>query len=128
MSAISTPRLKTFKAAGVIRPYRYVKWSSVDGQMEECDANEKAIGIYQGEDTLAAGDFGEVALPGGGGLLKAGEAIAAGKLVTSDADGQGEVVDAAGEFYGAVAYEGAASGDVFYVEVVAPTEAVSSDA
>jgi len=127
MATSSKPRLKTFQAEGVIRPYRFVKWGAAAGGMLECDANEKALGIYQGDDTLASGEFGEVALAGGGALVEASETITAGQLLTPTADGVAEVVDAANEFYGAVAFEGAASGDIFYCEVVAPTESVSSD-
>jgi len=77
---------------------------------------------------LVAGDFGEVNLQGGGGLLKITETVAAGKFLTPTADGEGEVVDAAGEFYGSIAQESGVSGDVIGVEVIGTTEAHSSDA
>lgn len=128
MAVSSCPRLRTFKAEGVIRPYRLVKWGTANDQMLECDANEKAMGIYQGEESLTAGDFGEIAIQGGGGLLEVSETVAAGKFLTPTADGVGEVVDAAGEMYSAVAQESGVAGDIIGVEVVAATEAVSSDA
>ena len=128
MAVHSEPRLQTYLAKGAIRPKRYVKWGSNDGEILESNANEKSIGIYQGEDDLASGDFGVVALPGGGGLLQVSETVTAGKLLTATADGEGEVVDASGEFYGAVAYEDGSSNDIIRVEIVAPTESVSTDA
>ena len=128
MAVSSKPRLRNYKSEGVIRPYRAVKWGSVKGAMLECDANEKGMGIYQGEDTLAADDFGEVAIQGGGGLMEVSETVAMGKYLTPTADGIGEVVDAAGEFYNAIAEEDGVVGDVIGVEVVGATEAVSSDA
>jgi len=128
MSTISKPRLKTYKAEGVIRPFRFVKFGTAEGQMLECDANEKAIGVFQGSVALAANDFGEVALPGGGGLIQISETVTRGKRLTPTADGEGEVVDAAGEEYGAVAYQDGSANDVIYAEICTSTESVASDA
>ncbi len=128
MSVSSKPRLRTFKAEGAIRPYRMVKWGTANDQILECDANEKSVGIYQGEDALATGDFGAVAIQGGGGLLEVSETVAKGKFLTPTADGIGEVVDAAGEHYGAIAQESGAASDIIGVEVIPATEAVGSDA
>ena len=128
MAVHSEPRLRTFKSEGVIRPYRYIKWGAAAGGMLECDANEKSMGIYQGEDTLASGDFGDVAIQGGGGLLEVSETVAVGKFLTPTADGEGEVVDAAAEFYGAVAQEAGVAGDIIGVEVIATAYGVASDA
>lgn len=128
MAVHSEPRIRTFKSEGVIRPYRYVKWGAAAGGMLECDANEKSVGIYQGETTLASGDFGDVALPGGGALLEVSETITAGKFLTPTADGLGEVVDAAAEFYGSVAQESAVASDIIGVEVIATAYGVASDA
>ena len=128
MSNSFKPNLRSFKSKGVIRPYRFVKFGAAYGEMLECDANEKAMGIYQGEEDLASGDIGEVALPGGGGLLQISETVAMGKLLTPTADGEGEVVDAADEHYGAVAYQDGVATDTIDVMVVAATRAVGSDA
>lgn len=128
MAVKSQPRLRNYKAGGAIRPFRFVKWGSDNETMLECDANEKSMGIYQGEETLASGDFGEVALPGGGGLLEVSETVALGKFLTPTADGEGEVVDAANELYGAIAYESGVAGDVIGVEVIPSTESASTDA
>jgi len=128
MAVNSKSRSRTFKAEGTIRPYRCVKWGTDNDQMLECDANEKGMGIYQGEDTLSAGDFGDVAIQGGGALLEISETVAKGKFLTPTADGIGEVVDAAGEYYNAIAQENGVSGDIIGVEVIGVTEAHSSDA
>jgi len=128
MSVHSQPRLRTFKAEGVIRPFRMVKWGTANDQMLECDANEKGMGIYQGTESLAAGDFGEVAIQGGGALLEISETVAKGKFLTPTADGVGEVVDAANEYYCAIAQESGVAGDIIGVEVIPATESVSSDA
>ena len=128
MAVSSKPRLRTFKSEGVIRPYRMVKWGAANNGMLECDANEKSMGIYQGEDDLASGDFGEIAIQGGGGLLEVSETIVAGKFLTPTADGIGEVVDAANEMYGAIAQESGVVGDIIGVEVIPATESVSTDA
>lgn len=128
MSVSFKPNLRTYKAEGAIRPYRFVKWGAAAGGILECDANEKALGIFQGQEALASGEFGEVALPGGGALLQVSETVTAGKLLTATADGEGEVVDAANEFYGAVAYEDGAANDIIDVFVVATCESVSTDA
>lgn len=127
-NSYSQPRLRTYKAEGTIRPYRFVKWGSAQGSILECDANEKSCGIYQGEDTLSSGDFGDVAIQGGGARLQVSETVTKGKFLTPTADGEGEVVDAANEYYGAVAEEGGSANDIVGVEVIAATESVSSDA
>ncbi|MCK5605520.1 hypothetical protein KAR91_26745, partial [Candidatus Pacearchaeota archaeon] len=62
MSVNSKPRLRTFKAEGVIRPFRFVKWGTANDQILECDANEKSVGIYQHTEGLAIGDFGSIAI------------------------------------------------------------------
>lgn len=127
MAVHSKPRLKTFKAEGVIRPFRAVKWGATKDQMLECGANDKGMGIYQGEKTLAVDDFGDVALPGGGALMEISETLAAGKFLTPTAAGLGEIVDLAGEMYNAISQESGVNGDVIAVEVLNASESVSSD-
>ena len=118
MSVNTAPRYRTFKAAGAITQYSFVKWGADNESMLACGANDKPMGIYQGEDTLASGDLGEVALPGGGAMLKVAETVALGKFLTPTAAALGEVVDAAGEVCGAVAYESGVANDIIGVEVV----------
>jgi hypothetical protein len=127
MSTSSDPKMKTYKAEGAILPYTFVKWGTAEGGMLACGANEKPCGIYQGEDTLASGEFGDVALMGGGALLKISETITRGKYLTSTASGQGEVADAADEPVGAIAFEDGVADDIIGVEVTL-FDAQASDA
>jgi len=127
MASITQPQITTFKAGGAINAYRFVTISSA-GEVTECGANGKAIGISQNSSSVASGEFVEVALPGGGAKLTVSEACAVNKFLTSTSVGKGEIVDAAGEYCGAIAFEaGAADGDIIGVRVVAFT-AVASDA
>jgi len=127
MASITQPQLTTFKAGGTIRKYRFVKLDSA-GQVVECTASGRAIGVGQNSESVSSGEFIEVALSGGGAKLEAAEAIGIGKLITSTSVGKGEVADAANEFVGAIAFEpAAADGDVIGVRVVA-FQATQSDA
>lgn len=128
MAALTQPvNISTFKAGGTIRKFRFVALNAA-GEVVECGANGRAIGIHQGNESVSSGEFLDVALSGGGAKVEAGEAIAVGKLLTSTATGAAEVADAAGEFCGAIAMESAASsGDIIGVRVVA-LQAQASDA
>lgn len=128
MAAVTQPvNISTFKAGGTIRKFRFVALNAA-GEVVECGANGRAIGIHQGDQSVSSGEFLDVALSGGGAKLEVGEACAVGKLLTSTAAGKGEIADAAGEFCGAICFEpGAADGDVIGVRVVA-LQASASDA
>ncbi len=127
MAVSSTPKTYTFKASGAITNHTFVKFGATKGLVVQCGANERAIGIYNGEADASDGDMVEICLPGGGALLKVSETVALGKLLTSTAAGLGEVADAAGEWCGALAYEDGVANDVIGVEVIA-TQAQASDA
>ncbi len=120
MSSSSKPRLQAYKAGGALKPYSFVKWGSSKEYVVQCGANEKPMGIYQGDKDAAAEDGVEVALPGGGAKLKVSEIVNLGTGITCTAsEGKGEEADAAGEWVGAVAYENAeADGDIIGVEVM----------
>ncbi len=128
MAAATQPvNITTFKAGGTIRKFRFVTISAA-GTVTECGANGKAIGIGQNAESVSSGEFLDVALSGGGAKLEVAEACAVNKFLTSTSVGKGEIVDAAGEYTGAIAFEaGAADGDVIGVRVVAFT-ASGSDA
>lgn len=127
MASRSQARIKTFKAGADLsaKQYTFVKFGSDDKTVVSCAANERAIGILQNDPV--SGGAAEVALPGGGALLKVSESVALGKLLTSTAAGLGEVADAAGEWCGALAYKAGDANDVIAVEVIA-TQAQASDA
>ena len=113
----SEPRVKAFIASGDLsaKQYCFVKLSSNGKTVAACGANERACGILM--NAPGDGERAEVALPGGGGLLKIGEDVALGKMLTSMSTSLGEVADAAGEWVGAVAYDSGVTNDVISVEV-----------
>lgn len=118
MSSYRQPIIKTFKAGADLsaKQYYFVKWDSVAGQVVVAGANEKTAGILMNAPT--AGQDAEVALPGGGGLLKLGEAsLAAGVLLTPISGGAGEQCDAADEWCGAILQEAGTLNDVKEVYV-----------
>lgn len=122
----SEPRSKAFLAAADLRlyQYRFVKLSTDGQHVDICGANERACGILMNAPNT--GEAAVVALPGGGALLKINEAVTIGKMITSIAAGIGEKADAAGEWVGALAYDGGVQNDVISVEVVG-FQAVASD-
>lgn len=74
--------------------------------------------LEEGANGATEEKLGAVALPGSVTKLKLAEAVTANKFLTSDANGQAEVCDAAGERYGAMALEGGAAGDIIRAVVV----------
>lgn len=119
MSVSSTPRIITLKAEGAILAYSFVKFGTTKGLVDQCGANERAIGIAQISSDAEAGDFIDIAIQGGGALLTVSETVALGKVLTSTATGIGEVADAADEWIGAMAMEDGVVSDVIGVEVIA---------
>jgi len=115
------PIIKAFVAGADLRNYQYcfVKWSGAQGpgaQVVRAGANEKACGILQNAPN--SGEVAEVAIPGGGALLKLGEAsLSAGDYLTPTSSSDGEQCDAADEFCGAILEEDGTSGDVKEVTV-----------
>lgn len=117
MASHSTPRLKAFKADGAITQYTFVKYGSDRDHVAAGTANSKCRGIAMNAAT-AAEDIVEVALPGGGALLKINATIAGGNYLTSLSTGQGEKADASGDNVGARAEDGGVAGDIIPVEVL----------
>jgi hypothetical protein len=123
MSSIRQPIMKSFVAGEDLSSYQYcfVKWSGAQGAgalVVKAGANEKTVGILQ--NAPASGEVAEVALPGGGGLLKLGEAsLSAGDLLTPTSGSTGEQCDAADEWCGAILQEDGTSNDVKEVLVSA---------
>ncbi len=96
----------TFKAAGDLSllQYYFVKLDA-DGKVEACGHNEVSIGILQNAPD-AEDEAARVRLLGTSKLVM-NEAVDEGEMITSTADGDGEVVDAADEYAGAIALEAA---------------------
>lgn len=82
--------------------------------------------LLEGADGSSTEASGTVALLGTA-KLKISEAVTAGKYLVPDANGQGEIADAAGERFGAVALENGASGDKILV-LLCTGEVEASDA
>lgn len=117
MSSYSYPRITTKKAGGAISKGMALKaGADVDHVVKATAATDKIIGVAQ-NDAPNAEDPVEMALPGGGGVGKAGGAISAGDLLTSDSDGELIATTTANNRVVAIAAEDAVEGDVFALEV-----------
>lgn len=125
MASSSNRHIRTYRASGAIAENTFVKFDTVAESVVSCGLNERAIGIAQTA-ALAAGDYIEVALPGGGAKLKLSMTIAKGKMLKSIAGGQGAVAAASGQWVGAIAYDDGVTNDVIDV-MVAGFQAVADD-
>lgn len=119
MSSIRQPKIKVFNAVSDLssKQYCFVKYNAAGDGVDVCGAGEKSMGVLQ--NAPAMGEPAEVALPGGGALLKLGEALNAGALLTPLANGSGEQCDAADEWCGAMLAQSGAIGDIVEVDVCA---------
>jgi hypothetical protein len=119
MSSVIQRNVYTFKCDAALVQGQPVKLGTDSKHVAACTLNtERAIGFAVAA-TSAAEDFVEVAMIGGGAKALAGEAITAGKLLVPGAANGVYQTNASGDAVCAVALEGAASGDIFSVAVVA---------
>ena len=128
MASYSTPRIKTFLAEGDLsaKQYFFVGIGSNEKQIAVCSGSgAKSIGILMNKPS-AAGQAAEVAIVGGGALLKLAGSVTAMKYLCTDANGKGLVASSAGDHVGAFAMDDGVSGDLMAVEVVC-MEAQGSD-
>lgn len=107
-----------FKAGADLsaKQYTFVKFGSADDTMVGSGAGEATDGIIQ--DAPASGEYGAVALQGGGAKLKLGGTVTRGQYLKSDANGAGVAVAADKDVYGAKAAASGVLGDIIAVEVV----------
>lgn len=118
MASSSAPKIVVFVAGGTIVKGHAVKRGSSDSAVVECTANtDKVIGIAQVG--ASSGGSVEVAVPGGGGKAKLGEAVSSGNLLVPHTDGTLVMANASGDHLAAVAMEAGASGDIIDVECIA---------
>lgn len=113
MSSSRAPIIKAFIAEGDLstKQYLFVKYGTTSKQVVVAGLNEKTIGILM--NAPEAGQVAEIAMKGGGGLLKLGEAsLSAGDLLTPTASGTGEQADAADEWVGAELCDDGTTNDV----------------
>lgn len=113
MSSYVQPEMKVFKSNSDFsaKQFHFAKLAS-GTNIAQAGAAEKAIGVVMNKPIV--NDDAEVALLGGGALVKLAGTVAAGDSVKSDADGKG-VVGATGNWCPAVALEAGVAGDVISV-------------
>lgn len=118
MSSYRKPVIKAFHAGADLSAsqYCFVKFGSDDKTVVLSGAGDLACGILM--NAPLSGDPAEVALPGGGALLKLGASQTKMLEMKSDGSGNG-VVATSGDWVGAIVYQAGASGDIVEVLVVA---------
>lgn len=118
MATYSTPRILSILSDYDFssKQYYFCKFGSADTIVTLCGSGEEAIGIVM--NTPTSGQMAEVALPGGGALLKLGGSATCGKYLASMSTGKGEYVQAAGNHIGARAMATGTTNDIIPVEVV----------
>lgn len=116
MSSYVQPNMKTFEAAEDLsaKQFHFVKFtSSEDGKkVSLCGAGEKGIGVLM--NAPASGEDAEVALLGGGALLKINGTVAAGASLAADSENKG-LTGTAGQWCPAIAMEDGVDEDVISV-------------
>lgn len=117
MASHFQPNVQAFKAASAVERGDAVKLDTSDqDKVAKATANtDMAIGIALCD--AAADGTVEVALAGGGAVARAGETIAAGKVLVPGADGEAFQSNADGDRIFAVAMESAVENDLFAVQV-----------
>lgn len=115
-------------AEGTIRPMRFVKIGSDDGDVLECDAGDRPIGIsFKGtrrsdyvSDDGAAANAGEPIsyyTVSARCFLTIAGTVTAGTRLKSDNDGKGVAVSADADFWGAIAERDGVAGEHIPVTV-----------
>lgn len=120
MASYVEPKLATFKAAGNITQYTFVKLSGTNVSEKEVvtatSNNDKVIGIAMSD--ASPGQAVLVALPGGGAKLVCGGTVEAGSHLVASSNGYGVMVGTSGGYIGAQALEYGSNGQVIEVQVV----------
>lgn len=113
MSSHVQPEIKVFTSNSDLsaKQFHFVKLAS-GTNIAQAAAGEKAIGVVMNKP--AVNDDAEVALLGGGALVKLAGTVAAGDSIKSNAAGAG-VVGVATDWCPAIAMEAGVSGDVISV-------------
>lgn len=118
MSSVFSKNLRIFKAGADLstHQYKFVKHGTNDNEVILCGAGENAVGVLQNAPT--SGLPAEVAMLGGGALLKVAGVTASGDLLKSDASGLGVVTAVDGDNVFARAIFDGVANDVIEVERV----------
>ena len=119
MASSFQPKLRSYVSSGVIPAYSFVKLAGADKNptVVVCES-ARAYGISQNDAQIPSGTPVEVALPGGGALLKIAGNVALGNSLKATTAGAGIATTTAGDYSGAVAVEAGVSGDIIGVHVV----------
>lgn len=118
MASYPTPRIHTFTAGEDLsaKQYTFVKLTDEKTVASQTTKGGRNIGILM--NAPQSGEFAEVAMPGGGALLKSGANTALMDTLIANTSGQGIASDAAGQWVGAQGLDAATSGDVIPVNVI----------
>ncbi len=123
MASAFKPNVRTYIARGTVPPYSFVKLDSTapsttkNPGVVSCTSGA-SHGISQNDASVTSGQEVEVALPGGGALLKVGGSVSLGNTLMPTTAGVGIVTTTAGDHVGARAYEAGATNDIIGVHVV----------
>ncbi len=114
MSSHVQPEIKVFTSNSDLsaKQFHFVKLAS-GTNVAQAAAGEKAIGVVMNKP--AANQEAEVALLGGGALVKLAGPITAGQSIKSNVNGAGVVAASTGDWCPAIALESGVSGDVISV-------------
>lgn len=116
MATSSEPKISAFTSETDLSTHQYkiVKLGTTEKQVVLCGAGERGIGVLQNKPT--AGTVAEVAMFGGGALVKCVGIITAGNSFASDANGFAKAA-AATQFCLGVAMKTSAANDVISCEL-----------
>ena len=120
MASYPDPKIKAFLANADLSSYKFcfVKIETDEQHINVCGTKgEQSVGILMNAPD-AAGKIAEVAIPGGGALLKLGGTVSAMEQIITSASATGIVPDAAGQAIMAQALDDGVLGDVIAVNVV----------
>ena len=114
MSSYVQPEMKVFTSNSDLssKQFHFVKLAS-GTSIAQAAADEKAIGVAMNNPSV--GGDAEVALLGGGALVKIAGPITAGQSIKSDVNGAGVVASSNGDWCPAIALESGVAGDVISV-------------
>ena len=114
MSSYVQPEMKVFVSNSDFssKQFHFAKLAS-GTNIAQAAAGEKAIGVVMNKPAI--NDDAEVALLGGGALVKLAGPITAGQSIKSDVNGAGVVASTNGDWCPAIALESGVAGDVVSV-------------
>lgn len=118
MASSLEPKIVALKAAAAIAKGKAVKIGADDSHVAVASAGtDKILGILQNAPSAAEG-VAEVAMPGGGAKALCGGTVAAGDLLTADADGKLIATTTANDKIIAQALQAGVANDLIDVNVV----------